>query len=301
MNIAYLVLTHRNPQLLKKAIQTLSSEDCAFFIHVDQKSNIAEFAGIGGKNVFFSETRLPVYWGEFSVVQSVLLLLRQALDSPQNYDYFVLLSGNDYPLKSAKYIHSFLEENRGAEFMSIVKMPNEAAGQPLTKINKKSVQSDKPVRRFALKVRGRLGLAQRDYRKYLGDLQPYAGDMWWALTRDACQYVFEFMERNQHVEKYFRDTVAPDEMFFQTILGNSTFAPQIRRNLHYADWSASASHPAMIDANHVARFEEGEKVCLGDVWGSGEALFARKFSDDSLDLLKRIDDMIMRKETHRTS
>ena len=87
-------------------------------------------------------------------------------------------------------------------------------------------------------------------------------------------------------------------MFFQTILGNSPLRFQIRRNLVYEDWSLRGSRPAMINEHHVALFEAQEKVSLNDVYGTGEALFARKFSDDSLHLVARIDDMMMRKEKH---
>lgn len=296
MKIAYLVFAYKNPQLLKKTIGTLSSPDCAFFIHIDQKSSMTEFASIQGENIFFSQKRLPVYWGEFSGVHAILLLLQQAFASPQAFDYFVLLSGSDYPLRSSQYIHNFLEEHRGEEFISMVKVPNEAAGKPLSRVNTPMIESSKPVRRFAAKVLAKLGLAQRDYRKFLVGLEPYSGNTWWAITRDACRYVLEFVEPNPLVAEYFKNVFAPEEMFFQTILGNSPLRFQIRRNLVYEDWSLRGSRPAMIDEHHLALFEAQEEVSLNDVYGTGEALFARKFSDDSLHLVARIDDMTMRKE-----
>jgi hypothetical protein len=294
MKIAYLVLAHNNPELLKRTIGMLSCRDCAFFVHIDSKSSIGEFSRVGGGNVFFSEERIPVYWGEYSQVQAILLLVRQALVRCPHYDYFVLISGSDYPLKSSRYIHAFLEKNRGLEFTSIVKMP--APGKPISRINTLRIQSDKPLRRLAVRALAKVGLAQRDHRKYLGSLEPYSGSTWWALTRDACRYILEFVEHNQHVEKYFRNTFAPDEMFFHTILGNSAFKARIRRNLLYEDWSTGGASPAVISDRHVALFESQQKVCLSDAYGSGELLFARKFSDDSLNLLQRIDDMIARKE-----
>lgn len=300
LKIAYLVFAYKNPQLLKRAIGRLSVQDSAFFIHIDQKSSIEEFSAIGGENIQFSEKRIPVYWAEFSGIQAILLLLRQALESPRGYDYFVLLSGSEYPLRSSKYIHTFLEENRGWEFMSMVRMPNEAAGKPISRVNTLRFQSNKPVRRLAVRMLAKLGLAHRDYRKYLGSLEPYSGHTWWALTRDACQYILVFTERNQHVGKYFQNTFAPEEMFFHTILGNSAFRSRIRRNLVYEDWSTRGAHPALINEQHVVLFEAQDRVCLDDVYGAGEVLFARKFSDDSLDLLKRMDDMIQRKEKHWT-
>jgi hypothetical protein len=104
------------------------------------------------------------------------------------------------------------------------------------------------------------------------------------------------MESNRHVERYFRNTFAPEESFFQTILGNSAFRSQIRRNLVYEDWSARGAHPAMIGNQHLALFEVQDKVCVDDMYGRGEVLFARKFFDGGLDLLQRVDDMIERKE-----
>ena len=96
--------------------------------------------------------------------------------------------------------------------------------------------------------------------------------------------------------KYFQFTPTSDEVFFHTILGNSAFASRMRRSLHFADWSSRGPHPAMINDQHVAFFETQKEVLVDDVWGAGEVLFARKFSEGRLDLVRRIDEMIMRKE-----
>src|SRR5262249_32263767 len=143
----------------------------------------------------------------------------------------------------------------------------------------------KPVRRFATRALAKVGLARRDYRKYLGNLEAYSGNTWWALTRNACQYIVDFTDKNPHVGKYFENVFAPEEAFFHTILGNSALRSQIRRNLLYEDWSAEGAHPAMIDDQHLAFFEAHDKVCVRDVFGDGELLFARKFSDDNLDVI----------------
>jgi hypothetical protein len=296
MKIAYLILAHTNPQIIERAIASLSFDDCAFFIHVDKKSRIEDFLHIVAENVFLLENRVPVYWGYFSQVEAILVLLRQAMTEPCNYDYFVLLSGSDYPLRSGKYIDGFFRDNYGLEFLSSVQLPNKAAGKPLSYFNKLVFPPTQPIRRFAARGLGKLGLAQRDYRRYLGDLEPYAGSTWWALTRDACAYCLEFVQSHPEVTDFFRNMPAADEAFFQTILGNSEFQSQVRRNLVYDDWSARELHPAMINEMHVALFEAQEKVCLNDVYGPGERLFVRKVPGDNMGLLDRIDRMIVRKD-----
>jgi len=296
MKVAYLLLVHENPQLLKRAIEMLSCGGCEFFIHLDLTSDMHRFDSNRRQNVHFVEPRLRVHWGEFSQVEATMLLLRQALGSSANYDYFIFLQGSDYPLRSGAYIRNFLEENRGSEFLSLARMP--APGYPLSKINKLRYPSDKPVWRFTSRALGKLGSAQRDYTKYLGGLYAFAGQAWWALSKDACQFIVDFASSNPHVEKYFRNTFTADEMFFHTILGNSPFFDRLRRNLVFVDatWSIHGNQRHRITERHVSFFGSQEKVLIDDEWGSVEALFARKFFDDDLDLIDRINAMIGRKE-----
>jgi hypothetical protein len=294
VKIAYLLFVYKNPKLIERTIQHLSCADSAFFVHVDKKSNIDEFAPIRGKNVFFSEERLTVYWAEFSGVEAILLLMRQALAVPEHYDYFVLLSGSEYPLRSRSYIHRFLEEHRGTEFMTMDKVP--APGKPLSRINTLRFPSNRPVARFVFRLLAKFGLGQRDYRKYLGQMEAYSGLTWWAVTREACQYIVDRADQEKNLKEFFENTFAPEESFFHTILGNSPFQARLRRNLVFEDWSKGGAGPEMINEEHCKIFETQDEVCVGDLHGPGELLFARKFSDHDLHLIDRIDQMIQRKE-----
>jgi len=297
MNIAYLAVTHKNPKLLKKEIEALSYGNCEFFIHLDSKSDLSEFSDIQGKNIHFI-SRIPVYWGDYSVVEAILSLLRYAVRASTKFDYCVLLSGSEYPLTSAGEVHSFLQQNQGAEYISLTRVPNAEAGQSLARFNRLVLSHERSAMiRLGTRALAKLGLAQRDYRRYLGDLNPYSGSTWWALTNEACSYILDFMERNPYLAQFFKDTFAPDECLVHTILGNSRFAIRARRNLVYEDWSDSAASPAMLNDRHVAFFETFGGMVIGhNVYGSGELLFARKFSDESLDLIGRIDDMMARKK-----
>jgi hypothetical protein len=294
MKIAYLFMAHKNPKLIQKTIDHLSSPDSAFFIHIDKKVDISLFESIQGEHVFFTDRRELVYWGEFSMVQATLILIRQALADMRNYDYFVLLCGSAYPIRSGDYIRRFLETHRGTEFMTLVKMPN--AGYPLSRINTLRIPSNRPVGHLVSRVLAKCGMAQRDFRKHLGNLEPYAGHQWWALSKEACQHISDYEKQNKNVVKFFENVFAPDELFFQTILGNSQFRSRMRRNLFYQDWSVPGAHPAMISQKHVAFFQSQDEVYLQDLHGPGELLFARKLSDESMGLVRQLDEMVKRKE-----
>jgi colanic acid/amylovoran biosynthesis glycosyltransferase len=300
MRIAYLILAHDKPTHLARLVRALSSPNCGFFIHVDRKSNLDIFSAIKTDNVFFSERRIPVYRGEFSMVQATLLLIRQALGSPQHFEYFVLLGGGDYPLRSSSYIERFFEINRGKEFISHVEMPCEDAGKPITRLTSYKSQSASTIKRHTLKIlekglakSGLISILARDYKKYLGDLVPYAGSQRWALSRGACEYILEFAHSQEEIVEFFANTVVPDEMFFQTILCNSSFKERTERALTYTDWRDGCA--VMITERHVEVFERHFNVVVNDVYGEGELLFARPFSDNSEEIIARIDRMMEQK------
>ncbi len=304
MKIAYLLFAYKNPELIKRTIERLSGEDSTFFIHIDAKIDIRQFAAIKGPNVFFTDQRITVYWAEFTGVDAIMLLVRQALAHPLKHDYCVLLSGSEYPLRSREYIHRFFAEHRGQEFITLSKMP--APGKPLSRINDRRYPSTQPVRRFIFRVLAKVGLARRDYRKHLGSMEPYAGLTWWALSREACQYIVDFTARDRVLTDFLKLTFAPEESYIHTIIGNSPFLTKARRNLLFEDWSAPVATgkltaqwhalPAMISPEHCAAFEAQDAVSAQDLHGPGELLFARKFSDSTLHLADRVDAMIKRKE-----
>ena len=96
--------------------------------------------------------------------------------------------------------------------------------------------------------------------------------------------------------RFFRNVIVPDELVFQTILGNSPFRGMIRRGITYTDRGEGESSPRLIDMNHVREFEAVNEVRGSGPYGEGELLFARKFTDASQALVQRIDRMIARKE-----
>lgn len=294
MKISYLILAHENPNHLKRLINALSCSSCEFFIQIDNKAKLENFALVNGRATRFCEDRVSVYWGEYSTVQAMINLLRQALGASGDSDYFAFLSGSDYPLHGNRYIFDFFEKNRGKEFMNIVEMPDRK--KPIRLLNVYVEDSNKPVRKWLKHKLGRMGVkkyVERDYRDYL-TLQPYGGSQWWALTREACQYILRFVddEANKPTLDFYKNTNVPDEMVFHTILGNSPFKAKISRNLHYTDWSGGGYNPAWIGAKHLEHFQANRKLLGTNAYGNGELLFARKFSGASEEIVAKINAMI---------
>jgi hypothetical protein len=289
--IAYLVLAHENPKHLRRLIDSLDSPAADFFVHLDRKSRTEDFAHIRGEHVHFTRRRVPVHWGDFSIVEATIQLLRDALAHSPRVERLVLISGADFPVRSARYIEEFFDRHRDEEFMHMIPMPSEEENKPLSRLTQ--YKARRGAARINWLIRAafvRLGAIsnERDYKAHLRSLEPFAGSQWWALSRRACEYILEFIDRERRVVKFFRHTHCPDESLFHTILGNSAFRDSMRRELTYADWSAGGPSPALISDAHLERLRDPAAARPE----GAEILFARKFSDQSSEVVARLQRMI---------
>ena len=152
-----------------------------------------------------------------------------------------------------------------------------------------SRSSPAPVR-LMQKVLLKSGLMRRtrDHKACFGNLAPFGGSSWWALSRAACEHILEFVDRNPAIVRFFHNTFCPDESFFQTILNNSELRARIARNLTFADWSAGGANPVFLSEKHLELFKTGPFMASDAVYGSGEYLFARKFPDDAAELVEKL-------------
>jgi hypothetical protein len=293
MKIAYLILAHNNPGHLARLTQALGTPNTAIFIHIDKKTDIRPFLEIGGENIHFTPERVAVYWGDYSTTEAILILINAAMAGSERFDYLVLVSGSDYPVRTAAQLEAYLVKYRESEFINMVTMPSNAASKPLSwlidyrprpGLKGKLIAQ---VRRVLVKA-GILS-RRRDYKTYFGGLTPYAGSTWWALTHDACAYIQNFVARNRRMMKFYANTTLSDEMVFQTILGNSRFKDKVRRNLTYTDWSLGGPHPSNIEMRHVERIRSEKVLTANDVYGQGELFFVRKVRDpEVVDQLEQI-------------
>jgi len=289
--IAYLLLAHGNPAHLQRLIARLRSDGTAFFIHVDAKTDGRAFAHLAADDVKLVPAPVAVHWGDFSQVEAILLLMQTAL-AAGSFTRFVLLSGVDYPLWPTASINAFFAAQPDAEYINLVAMPCAAAGKPLARLTSYTLRPTlSALHRLTLRVllKARIIPRQRDLQPALGSLKPYGGSTWWALTRCACTYLVDYVARNPGLVRFFKGTQYADETFLHTILGNSPFMANVRRNLTYTDWSAGGASPANMSARHIDYFRTNTQFGADDVYGSGPMIFARKFSDGDAALLQAMD------------
>src|SRR3954454_18339911 len=242
--IAYLIVAHHEPDILRRLVLSLSAEWSRFFIHIDKKVDVRPLveALADVPDVTFVEARVPVYWGGWSQVRATLSLIDAAVMSSQPFSRFVLLSGVCHPVKTNREIRDTLLNSR-FEYMNAYPMPNEKYEKPLTRLTQWYFEGGDRMSGFKARCIRRLnrlaissGLT-RSINNGLGELTPYAGSNWWALTNDAIDLIQETIKMKPNMLALYKYSLCPDESFFQTIIANSRLHDRIKPGLTFTDWS----------------------------------------------------------------
>ena len=116
----YLILAHKNPNQLYRMVKALHDKTSHFYIHIDAKSPISPFKEcLQGLPVSFIDQREDCVWGDFSIVRATINLMEAAAKAlPKGY--FILMSGQDYPITSQKEINIFLEQYNDSDFIDFL-------------------------------------------------------------------------------------------------------------------------------------------------------------------------------------
>jgi hypothetical protein len=271
MNIAYLILGHKNIGQVYILIKTLNTEKSFFFVHIDKKYKVKiaeEF--LDKKNVVFLSKRIDISWGGYSIVKATLNLMKLAIEHEIKPDYFILLSGQCFPIKSNKEIFDFFKKNNGKIFMSYTKMPDPSqidGGMFKLRFFWFMDQLGYFNKYFVFGIHKTIQLLSKLFgfeRKYLKGYIPYFGSQWWALPGQVVDYVLNFVNQNRSFVIFYKYTFAPDELFFHTIICNSKYKIKVENRL-FRFMKNSFWTPEILGIDDLSRLKQSSQ------------LFARKF------------------------
>ncbi|UKJ07493.1 beta-1,6-N-acetylglucosaminyltransferase [Solitalea lacus] len=254
MKAAYLILVHRDFDHLIRIVNSLVHPNVTFFIHVDKKiefdvDNLSQRMPQNA-NFFFIEERINVSWGGFSLTYACLELLWASLQHGQ-YDYFSLLSGQDFPLKSTHEILQFLEDNSGKEFIEHWAIPDPRwvgnGGRDRYEyywlVDEIGIQ--------ASQIFVEIQRNENQKRNLPFNLKPYGGSQWFTITQACAQYIYTYLTDHEEVVDFFQYTLISDEILIPTIVLNSEFKRNvINNNLRYIDWG-TGPHPKTLGMSDI--------------------------------------------------
>jgi hypothetical protein len=250
MRIAYIISAYKAADLLIRLVHRLHTPTSIILIHVDKRTDHKQYTEmiVGVKhltNVVFLK-RHNCHWGDFGHVRATLKGLAYLCDGNVNFDHVFLLTGQDYPIKPNTYIESLLSKESGREFLSYYVFPNKAWGENggMRRIEQWHFRflEDWPVkflrafvhfpseREFNSKVKSLIYSSVNKLfakRTLPGNMKPFGGPGYWCLTRACAEFIHDFVQKNSRFIRFFRYVDIPDEIFFHTIILNSSFAPNV--------------------------------------------------------------------------
>ena len=284
MRIANIIMGYKDPSQIERMIKAMNHPDCFFFIHIDKKIRLEPFLSLKDiDRVIFIENRLLCNWGGFSFVKAVINALEEILNSHASFDYYNLMSGQDYPIKPIHQIVTYLEKNVGKSFISY--------DEDYTRDWWRHAVSRYQEYHFTdFSFKGRYIVQAvinkiMPKRKFPLPMKMYGSSIssWWTLQADCAKYLVDFAKKETKLIKFMELTWGADEFFYATILMNSPLKDSIvNDNLRLITWEDGLANPLILKLKDFKLIKDSRK------------LFARKFDIKvDLDILKEVDEKLL--------
>ncbi len=262
MKLCYIILAHENIKSIARLIERLTCEDTVFVVHIDKKcsENLNPLENISNVKLI---QKFDIKWGGISQVEALNYCCEVALK--EDADYFVLLSGSDYPVKSAKYINSYFCKYRNVNFIGGKCIPSADSswaegGRRRTEcyalVLKRAVATIEPRKMNFNNFREiiKVVLSKSNYlnalkiflsypkRKNTIGMQLYGGEFWWRLRRDSLERITNYRLSHPDYHKWQIDTANCDELYYNTLVYNlcNNNSSNI---LTFINWGGVNHHP----------------------------------------------------------
>ena len=316
MKHAVLIMAHKNKEQLIRLIRALACDEFDFFVHPDVNWDLSseDLMDIEtcADNVHLASKRIHGELDHWSLPQITLNLIDDALKEEQKHDtkysYFLLLSGQDYPIKSKSYILKFLEEQYPNPIIDIEAYSEKTWIASKFNLNHWIREIDKIHDKYSPGIIRKLivspyaigdflekhffGTPKQRLKKQGVEL--YGGSQWWILSHKSINAIQNRL--NRKIYKAFKRAWTPEETFFQTMLMNSEGEAYTKDILHDNVWGEQNNmtysnfitpKKGFIGHPHIITTHDFERIM-----GKNE-LFARKF-DITIDedIIDRIDEVI---------
>ena len=211
--IAYLILVHRYPGQFKRLFRAIYHPANYYLVHVDRRSAVGLQTEIQDFLSSFANASLQksqsILWGGYSLVDAELRGIEELLKISSEWEFFINLSGQDFPLKSQTHIQEFLSRNRGNDFIRVVNQ-SEFRPDTLSRIENYFIELGNRILHIPIK------------RLYLRGVIPHIGNQWMILSRKFCEFVC-YSPEVESFKRFYRHTFISDEGFFQTVIMNTSY------------------------------------------------------------------------------
>ncbi|MCQ8239535.1 beta-1,6-N-acetylglucosaminyltransferase [Rhizosaccharibacter radicis] len=282
MRLALLVLAYREPEVLRAALPIYKAAGMDVFVHLDRKADLPAYVsrlGEAAENCRFIDRRASVFWAGFSMIEAELALILAAMPE-RSYERFTLVSDDTFPLRSPAELRAYLEEDhdrvmlrkldaddpfmvRYQKFFFLDHQATALLGRPI-----ESAAVDEAMLHHMAHL-------QDTMRRGKKPIDIFYGSQWWSITRSSMETILGRLEDDSHLLESFRYSAVPDEIMFQSLIGNYVPISHVRGGPVYVEWGKEPKP-------YVFRTDD-ELNAIGKDYA-----FARKFSASQPDGYSRL-------------
>jgi hypothetical protein len=293
--IGFAIVSHKHPEQLLRLVNTLNAMFDAPPIACNHNFSMCPLQPeVFPSNVRFVIPHVNARWGHISIPLAALSALRLLRQYGQP-DWFILLSGSDYPVRPA---HEILHDLSTTEYDAFldhreVRLNALALAGPVVQHGYERPEwvgeADRRYCAYCFSLpwpspkrllsgclpfwEKRVPIRHPGLIRVIERLQPrltvcrppkiFAGDFWFEANQKAINRLLD--PSLEKLVRFYERKVIPDESIFHTALCNHTALKICTDNKRYADWTGGGSHPKWLDLSDVPK-----------IIASG-AHFARKF------------------------
>ena len=295
-----MIMCHKNLEQVFCLAKHLTTSQSDVVVHIDASVNdndVHTFIGLckSFSNIYITNDRIKGSIDDRSLVDIVFIMIQFVKDKGLKYDYYALLSGQDYPIKPINYINSVLEMNYPKPFIDCTPydknnwIQHKFCSKQMRYLNRIdrniNVRFNNSLLRYSLKLPVKaLKVVCPLFKMSLYDklkranILPYGGSAWWILPDIAVDYIFEkYIEQSTEV-KLLLLSRTPEETFFQTILMSSPVNDLVEINPTYQKEQNCKTYAYFTDIDkpfcghpYILTIKEYDKLKFSDCF------FARKF------------------------
>lgn len=229
---AFMLILYKRSKHLYDLLKVLEDSGGTVFIHIDAKANdnkLIELINSFSNTIIIPE-HYKISWGGFNMVKAMIALLENAFSFNEKFGHFIFLSGSDYPVFNGEGINAFFDKFSGKELISAYSITNNTCKHCESKVTKYFFMDGSNCL-FSKAINCVCSELFRGFKKHDFLISNkkienvFYGSQWFAITSKCVNYVLKQVHSRKYVN-YFRHAFAPDELFFHTIIFNSSFCDQ---------------------------------------------------------------------------
>jgi hypothetical protein len=291
-SVVYLIASHRNPSQVERLVRRLrvAAPVGQVVIHHDPTGEPLDRQGLSAlPGVQFIPDARPVRWGDVSHIEMVLSSFDWLLRT-LDFDWVVMLSGQDYPVRPLGELERLLATTQFDSFIEgvPVEAPSKAArilargvdeftsryfyryvGLHPSRGTRRILARAWPARLVRELPTGevRLGLPCLKL-PFTRELRCHRGSEWYTLSRRCVEILARVPTERRRLWRHYARTFMPVESLPHTVLYSERGLKLSGDYMRYSSWPSSPSpHPAILRLTDLER-----------ITASG-AFFARKFDE----------------------